>query len=71
MDKTAALRRLDTVIDKLSKLSVLIEGNQLQYALHQVEDVRDKVLAGQLLVRKRYRKKPVRSKIKSRATTPG
>ena len=51
MSKQSALKSLESIIGKLSSLNGQIQGNQLQTAIREVANVRDRVENGQLKVK--------------------
>lgn len=57
MSKAALVKQLDTIIGKLSNLNYKIEGNQLQQAIRETANVRDRLQSNQLNVRKTTKQK--------------
>lgn len=51
MTKQSALKQLETIIGKLSRLNYHIEGNQLQEAIRATAYTRDKLQSNQLKLR--------------------
>lgn len=52
MTRYQIIQQLETTIGKLSKLNYVIVGNQLQEAIREVANVRDRVRAHELNIRK-------------------
>lgn len=52
MSKSTTVKSLETIIGKLINVSSQIEGNQLQTAIREVSNVRDRVQSGQLPIKK-------------------
>ena len=52
MTKQSALKQLETIIGKLSRLNYHIDGNQLQEAIRESAYVRDKLQSNQVELRK-------------------
>lgn len=50
--KTATVKQLENIIGKLSNLNYRIEGNVLRTAIREVARIRDKVISGELKMRK-------------------
>lgn len=52
MTTQSAIKQLETVIGKLSHLNFHIEGNQLQTAIREVANIRDRLQSKDLKVKK-------------------
>jgi hypothetical protein len=48
LSKSAALKKLETVMSKLTQLNFQIQGNHLHDAIREVAYVRDKVQSGDI-----------------------